>query len=478
MLLSLSFNGIKKDYLICERGKRRSAFAPIKRNLLSIPGMAGAYLESTETEVRIIEQPIVINGKDRYDVRKLEEDLSAWLITEKAAELIFDDEPDRVYYAVIDGSLNIEDIARFGKGTITFICPDPYKYKLSTSPYTFLSDHESIINNGTVDAYPVFTATVKAPITNLDIVTEEAYMRIGEPYTVDETPFEREKLILRDTMQTLTGWATGSSVDGGNVSGSMYTDGETFRAQTYGTGTYWHGPAVKKSLSEELQDFQIDVFLSLKTTEVKEAGRVEVYLLDINNIAIGKLAIKEMLTGSDSVWGEARIGDLQTGHMLINTDGIRKGVWNQFYGILRLSRIGNEIKAYIAKIDITTGSHHTRWSEVYIDVEGKYLSKLAQIQVHIGQHGEKHWVRDIGVHEIRVYKIIQPSANQIPYIAFAGDTIEIDHIKNDIRLNGESRTDLKDFGASYFPLKKGTNNISCDPFAAVDLNIEWRERYK
>lgn len=128
MLFSLSFNGIKKDYLICERGKRRSAFAPVKRNMLTVQGMPGAHLESTDTEVRIIQQPIIINGKDRFDVRKLEEDLSAWLITDKAAELIFDDEPDRVYYALIDGSLDIEDIARFGRGTFTFICPDPYKY--------------------------------------------------------------------------------------------------------------------------------------------------------------------------------------------------------------------------------------------------------------------------------------------------------------------------------------------------------------
>src|SRR4051812_2513306 len=122
MLFSFSYDSIKKDYIICERGKRRSAFAPITRNLLSIPGMPGSFLESTTTGVRIIEQPIYIKGKDRFTVRKLEEDLAEWLITDEPKELVFDDEPDRVYYAVVDGSLDIEDIVHLGHGTVTFLC--------------------------------------------------------------------------------------------------------------------------------------------------------------------------------------------------------------------------------------------------------------------------------------------------------------------------------------------------------------------
>ena len=129
MLLSFTFNGTKKKYIIAEMGKRRSAFAPITRNLLKIPNMPGAYLQNSETDIRTISQPIIINGKDRFEVRKLEEDLASWLITKEPKELIFDDEPDRVYYALVQGDVPIEDIVRFGRGEISFICLDPYKYK-------------------------------------------------------------------------------------------------------------------------------------------------------------------------------------------------------------------------------------------------------------------------------------------------------------------------------------------------------------
>ena len=79
MLFSFNFDGEKKDYIICD-SKRRSAFAPIKRNLLYLPNRPGALLESTSREIRVIEQPITINGKDRYEVRKLEEEILEWLM--------------------------------------------------------------------------------------------------------------------------------------------------------------------------------------------------------------------------------------------------------------------------------------------------------------------------------------------------------------------------------------------------------------
>lgn len=863
---SFSFNGIKKAFVITEEGRKHQVYN-VKRNLLYIPGLAGALLDSTDQEVKIIQQPITILSDSKSNLRKMEEELSNWLLTDKPVQLIFDEEMDRVYNAVVDGSLDIEDIVTSGRGTITFICPDPYKYSteeksiswpelkvfkqdfagkvagstvenphlmkrtsssngttllapsafsfedplyqdlmvldgktrlsgrtgsghmeqhlfsfnliaaierrfgaipaadkvawlkanvkkltanwwgkgtnkmansngkadfvgkvagsVTENPHTYgrrtnttlgnptvaadwyepptanynnisslnnasdmtsvsvantLSQHKfsfnlieyikrkygftptvqwlkdnlskitcnwygfgsgpsgnkanltiwnkltgdwsttvnhtnstitklsistgsflsfisddgfahflsyaeasngtiaSVIgtdfveldvelkpgadkatlrnfsfisnqwgtgasvessaitkvtagssnvgsyidsngfcaflahaepsngispstietdyieleietnvpylpivvnNKGTADAKPIFTAMVKAPITHLDIVTEEGYMRIGEPVNIEETPVEREQLILKETLKTTTGWATANDVDGGSVAGTMVSDGETFRAQSYGTGSLWHGPALKRSLPEQIQDFKVDMYASLKTKDVREAGRLELYFKDINDKTLGKLALKELLTASDSVHGEARAGGIDGGKFLISTDGATPGVWNQFYGILRFTRIGDRLQAYIAKIDTATGNRHTRWlSKEIIDSQGLFQSKLAQIQIHIGQHGSKAFVQDIGVHEVQVYKINQTTETQIPYIAYPGDIIEIDMIENDIRINGESRMDLKDFGSSFFALQPGENIITYSNYDVVDLKIDWREPFK
>jgi hypothetical protein len=81
------------------------------------------------------------------------------------------------------------------------------------------------------------------------------------------------------------------------------------------------------------------------------------------------------------------------------------------------------------------------------------------------------------VHRLRVWRKNTVQENEIEYIGYPGDLIEIDHQKNDIRVNGESRPFLKDFGASFFPLKKGDNPIFYLPSTGIEMNIEWRERF-
>ena len=98
-----------------------------KRRLVRVPHRAGA-LFNTETGERRIDVPLVIKAKkDMADLQKVKEDLADWLYTEQPAELIFDDELDRTYLALIDGSVDLDELVNRGKGVITFVCPMPYK---------------------------------------------------------------------------------------------------------------------------------------------------------------------------------------------------------------------------------------------------------------------------------------------------------------------------------------------------------------
>ena len=81
------------------------------------------------------------------------------------------------------------------------------------------------------------------------------------------------------------------------------------------------------------------------------------------------------------------------------------------------------------------------------------------------------------IHDLKVWRKNTLQAENIAYIAAPGDQIEIDHQKNDIKINGESRIDLKDFGGTFFPLEKGDNPIFYFPLEKVEMNIEWRERF-
>ncbi|WP_142320705.1 distal tail protein Dit, partial [Bacillus cereus] len=144
-----------------------------------------AFFMNTETQERRIDVPIVITAKkDMADLQKIKEDLAEWLYTEQPTELIFDDELDRTYLALIDGSIDLEELVNRGKGVITFICPMPYK--LGPAKTVEFQANErglaaNVQNKGSVESNPIIEVEVKNPSTFLDVWNGNNYFRIGWP---------------------------------------------------------------------------------------------------------------------------------------------------------------------------------------------------------------------------------------------------------------------------------------------------------
>lgn len=478
----MTFRGIRKDFLTVLQGRKRPPWTNLTRNILKIPGNSGGYLESTDEDPRLILVPILIKSSNLANLQKIKEELAEWLVTDDPEELIFDDEPDRSYFAVVEGNLDLEELVNVGHGVITFLCPDPYKYgplKMALLP----AETVSIENQGTADTYPLFRAKVKQPIVHLDFVSDQGYMRIGEPVSVQETPFEREQIIFDDNMATTTGWANGTSVDEGAVLGTMSSNGNDFYVSDYGTGASWHGPAKKKSLSEQIQDFRAEIYFNQDTFQ-ETIGRVEASLLDVNNNVIAKISMADPWKDFGSNLAQVRLGD-QTGPLIVDTAGAQWGakwtgtLWKRFQGVMKLERVGQEFRVYIANIE--RGGNYTHfdvYQTSFFDVDNRFQGKVAQVQLHIGKY--KDFPTPIHVFQrVRVYKINQTNPYHIPYVAQPGDVIEFDHAKSDIRINGQSRIDLKDFGSTYFPLVKGVNVLHVSPFGALEeMTVDWRERFK
>jgi predicted phage tail component-like protein len=474
MGLSFSFNGERREYINMLRGGKRTVWAPISRQFIELMGAPGGLLSQTKTKMRYEEVPVEIIASDFWELPKVKEDLAKWLVTDEVKELIFDNEPDRTYFAVVDGELDLDEFLEHGTGTITFACPDSYKY---TPERTVLLNESTLLNNqGSAEALPVFKFTATQPITFLDIITDQGYMRIGNPLSVDGSGYDKYELVMHETMATLTGWANGTQVDNGAVAGTMASDGSSFYVNDYGTGTSWHGPAKKKSPSQQLDNFRIEALIEQYGIYPNEAGRIEIYLLDAANNVIAKMAMKDTKTAKRLNETEFRLGPADTGeHIILNEYGNREDSWVVFKGMLRIQRVNGRWQAYIALID-ENGMHHTTMTRPFEDTEGKYSAPLSQIQVHIAS--SKQYNPTVQkVNDIKVFKINYASDFDEPYIAYPGDEIIIDHIEEVILLNGEERIDLKDFGASYFTLPKGESNIMIQPSNSLDGEVKIRERY-
>src|SRR5690606_18334692 len=143
---------------------------------------------------------------------------------------------------------------------------------------------------------------------------------------------------------------------------------------------------LQKGLPEALQDFRATVWLEVLNGRA-EVGRAELYLLDQNGQTIGKIGLADKYADRDEMWGLARAGDLAQGTYIINEYGDRRGVWNDFYGILQITRVGDTWEAYIAKYDQANKVFHTRRFVRWKDTTGKWSAPLARIQLHAGAYG-------------------------------------------------------------------------------------------
>lgn len=200
---SFLFDGKSKPYLFVLKGSERHPWAPVERTYTEIPNRPGALLgKKRKTKPRPFPIPVFLKSENIRDLQKVKEDLAAWLIHDDPKPLIPDDEPDRVYYAVVDGSFDPEDIVRWSRGTIPFICPDPYKYG-AEKPITLGAS--PINNEGTAETPPIINVTFTAAASEFTITHQESggFVRViwnfvaGDKLVID---LSKRKVIINDNV--------------------------------------------------------------------------------------------------------------------------------------------------------------------------------------------------------------------------------------------------------------------------------------
>ncbi|AXI32661.1 hypothetical protein CIB87_28140 [Priestia megaterium] len=483
--MGMIFNNQRRNYLTVLKGRKRPAWASITRDIIVVPNSPGGYLKKTQTNIREITVPILIESTSIANLQKLKEDLGSWLVTKEACPLIFDDEPDRIYYAVIDNTIDLEEIVELGTGELNFICPKPFKYSnVSKYQNSIVSDGVSLLtltNKGTVEAQPTFEVQIDGDYTHIDISNGDVVNRIGRIVDLEKYSAKQPKeLILSDSLSTTVGWGKvegNSSIDG-SATGNMKSNGYTFQAADYGTITSeWHGPFYKKSLGQVLTDFQLEATLEFTNPYSNQLGKVEVYLLDDANEIVGKVAMKNTFSSDNKNIAEVRAGGANITDLnnYFISDRDYDAGYRDFYGILRIGRVGNEWNAYVARVNPTTGKHFEVISHNFTDTTYGLTKKPSQIGIFIAQFGSRPSAL-LAAHKVQVYKINQLTESQIPYIVSKGDVVKFDHEKKDILINGESRMDLKAFGGEFFELDPGDNVVVGSP--PLPIKATWRERYR
>lgn len=469
----MTFNGVRKDFVYLLEGQDKPFMAPISRNVISVPGLPGGVPKRSERGVLYIQQPIAIRARDNRDTLAKIDELAEWLYTDEPAPLEFDSDPGRVYYALLDGSTNLERIGRFRRGTLTFVCPDPHRY--GPEQLADITTGHPVTVRGSASSVPITTVTLDGPTTFVAVSDGDRINMVGTPLNVDETPYVREERKLWDQMATTTGWGATTTSDDGPIVGTIGSSGGEFKPTNFGTGSSWHGPGLKKSIGQSLQDFKIDAMMNLSGAK-NRVGAVHVLLLDAANNIVAKLNILKNSLYEDGVWVRVRIGNRTEGRNVYSGQGGPGWRWMYFEGRVSLERVGDIWTMSAMRYTPERGWHAGVTRQIR-DRDAYALAPVTQIQVNFWQHGTKPTPSTMSVSDLKVYQV-NDRPEEIPYIGEAGDVFEFNHQEGTITKNGVNIEDKKAFIGDYFELSKGSNMMLAEPAESISrATVRWRDRW-
>lgn len=210
----------------------------------------GADFLYTKYGSKILEMPFEISGNLEEKCDALQKILNV----NEPKPLIFGNLPQKMFYAVPTGTLDFEEIAMFGTGTITWLIPDGLAHATtikSFGAYRNNGVYEMEIDNKGTEAVPIdFEITNNHENGYIGIVSEHGIIQIGRVDEKDEEQYKKSQLLLDHNFGTgqTSGWELNvattvkvvsehaQSGTGGIKDGYLY-------ATDYGTGANWHGPS-------------------------------------------------------------------------------------------------------------------------------------------------------------------------------------------------------------------------------------------
>jgi len=143
---------------------RRPFMGDVRDQYVEVPGRESAWLFSQAAGDASLEVDCTLIGDSRAERRAAVRSLASWSASSDRAPLIIDDEPDRMWYAKLESSPNVDEALRLGRLTLSFRC-EPYAVAVNTSevsasafPFVFNAPGDADIA-----MYQVIEVTTTAP---------------------------------------------------------------------------------------------------------------------------------------------------------------------------------------------------------------------------------------------------------------------------------------------------------------------------
>lgn len=451
----------------------------------------GTHIQEIKIEPKKIIVDFSIWSKDR---NTLKHKLAGIFNVDEPKRLIFSDEPDKYYLAVVVNDIDMIEVSNYrSQGSIEFYIPDGTAH---SSTYKRVVDYTKegsnlvfdIENNGNVDALPIFTVKNNSENGYIGIVNQNGALEVGNPEEMDGKIVNKNQLLfdyrgnkIVDALANGEKNVMVSNVDHdeNNNTGGLRIENWEGRNHIGSTRSSFSGAVQTASLTFDVSTDDNNLHERVWWRQIFWAGSVRDYGFikvtvsdDQGNFLYGTETFKRSI-GVESEYNFL-VSDGAGGYRVLErkkfraTNQDKDNPFNVKRGWSDITRNNKEVTFF--------------WWGGYIKRTVPEIEniKAAKVHIAIGQMQGKSLVTRCYIDEIFFEKRNVAVEEDIPNLFPMGSTIEINSENNTVVVDGIFKNDYFVDGSDFITIPPGKSKLYvsasswADQEPSVTINFEER----
>lgn len=417
--------------------------------------------------------------------------LSALIYTDEPKKLIFSDEPNIYYNAILDGEQTLEEEEYKSSGILRFLIPDGVAHSVAEkTAENYGSNQITLENNGTESVPINIKTTMKSDNGYIAFTLGDRFYQIGKPEEVDGKHYEESVKLFDDHLYEDKGWlvnqgitppVTSERLQNGVVKYVKESTNEGYATtKDYGSGNSWHGASLTKIVPKDVNNkypvnwkvaYRFDFNTDGAVFKGVQVGHTSVTMVDEHDDIICSIIFEDTSPVNEYYYMAVFIGNKNVWHTDSTFPMAKKGVTARGdYGpAVTAEKIGNQVTIRFNNFGIC--------KTFYVDNPEAELRKITWYGAAYKDnfHTENNVLRALHVikHNVERYE-------DIPNYFSNGDIVEIDGASGSVYINDAYDTDVADIGSQPLLLPPGqhTLGIITSSFASVpDVEVTNQERW-
>lgn len=482
-LLKMKFNGIEMPIKITK--VNRNLGPEVSNNTLIIGSKNGEDFLYNRYSSKKIQIEYQIENRTARDLSEFRRNLAEMLHFREPKQVIFSDEPNLYYNAILDGEPTLEEDDMHSAGTITLLVPDGVAYSLVEKTFQAKLNNgvmeATIYNDGTEGCAVNYTIEHNHENGYIGIVSEYGAMQYGKIDEVDSETLQRSEELFRfdgyDAFSAMTngqGILTEDFPKNGTWREDTYNDRDSYLAlNNVGSGSSWHGASKMITLPQDssgqntAQNFYCQTRIWFEAGRNTQTGLMEFVVGDEDGNLLASIHVVKTSTNNAQARVIMKIAGEEVERIEFTANGSSPVALNA--GQLYIRKTGGEFEFYYH------GKHTFNRPELA-------SKKAKSVTIFVGQHGNRtNSVDDLVTRMYFDYLFFRKDnvnyENDIPNRYPAGTVLYINGSEKKIYRDGINCVEDEIVGTHYFKVPPGETVVQfyysdfCNPPPTIAASI-------